>query len=73
MISDLTSSPTMLNTEASYLVNNTITPKEFHVIFNTASQQGVQDQVVAYVSTIYYVNSSNDYVPYQSNNIYGTS
>lgn len=73
LINEITLDNTKLNTIATYLVNNTPVPKEFNIIYNTALQQGTQDQIVAYVSTVYYVNSSNDYVPYQSTNMYGST
>lgn len=67
MIDELIPDPTKLSLEAQYLVNNTVTPKEFHVV----SDQGIQDQIIAFINNIYYLNSMNDYVPYGSTNIYG--
>lgn len=75
MITELTNDPTRLNTIAAYLVNNTIAPKEFHVISDQATtpSYGIQDQITAYINNIYYINSSNDYTPYTSNNLYGST
>ena len=72
MIDELTSGD--LNEEAEYLINNTINPKEFDIIYIDAGQNGIQDQIVAFINNIYYVNSMNDYVPYgNSNNTYASA
>lgn len=60
MINNLTSGD--LDIRAGYLLNNR-TPKEFKIL---VPQQGIQDQIVAYENNTYYINSSNDYVPYRN-------
>ena len=52
------------------LVDNTTTPKEFQIV----SDKGIQDQIVAYIDNVYYVNSMNDYVQYPNiTGLYGSA
>lgn len=74
MINELTAGTINLNEMAEYLVNNIIYPKEFNIIYINDNQRGIQDQIVAYVNSMYYINSMNDYVPYQNtNNTYNSA
>ncbi len=73
MLEGIMDDPVIMNNTALNLIKNTVTPKEFHIIFNGAGQHGNQDNIIAYVNNIYYVNSMNDYGPFSTDNIYGTN
>jgi hypothetical protein len=74
MIEGIMSDPESMIYTASNLINNTVSPKEFHIIYNGSSQHGMQDSIVAYQNNIYYVNSMNDYDPHSNTSgTYGTS
>lgn len=79
MINDIMGDKAKLDGVATHLLNNTISPKEFDVIYNsngTSTQEGIQEQIIAITTEnlikYYYINSPNDYGEYGSNNIYGS-